>query len=110
MVERPILAEPFESVAIDLVGPLPKGKGGNRYILTYICLATRWPEAEPLRSITAKAVMDGLWSIFSRTSVPERILTDQGSQFCGKVMTQLCEHLGIEKYERPPTTPRQTVP
>ncbi len=27
-VERPILAEPFESVAIDLVGPLPKGKGG----------------------------------------------------------------------------------
>ncbi len=82
-VERPILAEPFESVAIDLVGPLPKGKGGNGYILTYVCLATKWPEAVPLRSITAKAVMDGLWSIFSRTSILERILTDQGSQFCG---------------------------
>ncbi len=104
-VERPILAEPFESVAIDLVGPLPKGKGGCRYILTYVCLATRWPEAVPLRTITAKAVMDGLWSIFSRTSVPERILTDQGSQFCGRVMTQLCEHLGIDKVRTSPYHP-----
>ncbi len=25
-VERPVLTEPFESVAIDLVGPLPKRK------------------------------------------------------------------------------------
>ncbi len=104
-VERPILAEPFESVAIDLVGPLPKGKGGNRYILTYVCLATKWPEAVPLRSITAKAVVDGLWSIFSRTSIPERILTDQGSQFCGKVMCQLCEQLGIDKVRTSPYHP-----
>ncbi len=105
VVERPILAEPFESVAIDLVGPLPKGKGGNRYILTYICLATRWPEAVPLKSITAKAVMEGLWSIFSRTSVPERILSDQGSQFCGRVMVQMCEQLGIEKVRTSPYHP-----
>ena len=47
-VERPVLSEPFESVAIDIVGSLPKGKGGCRYLLTYICLATRWPEAVPL--------------------------------------------------------------
>lgn len=27
MVARPVLTEPFESVAIDIVGPLPKAKG-----------------------------------------------------------------------------------
>ncbi len=27
-VERPVLSEPFEDVSVDLVGPLPKGKGG----------------------------------------------------------------------------------
>ncbi len=97
VVERPILAEPFESVAIDLVGPLPKGKNGNRYILTYICLATKWPEAVPLRAITAKSVVEGLWLIFSRTSIPERVLSDQGTQFCSKVMGQFCEWLGIER-------------
>ncbi len=104
-VERPILSEPFESVAIDLVGPLPKGKGGCRYLLTYVCLATRWPEAVPLRSITAKAVMEGLWSIFVRTSIPERILSDQGSQFCAKVMSQMCEMLGIQKLRTSPYHP-----
>lgn len=36
LVERPIITEPFESVAINVVGPLPKGKGGARYILTLI--------------------------------------------------------------------------
>ncbi len=28
MCERPIVTEPFESVAVDIVGPLPKAKGG----------------------------------------------------------------------------------
>ncbi len=104
-IERPVLAEPFESVAVDLVGPLPKGKGGCRYILTYVCLATKWPEAVPLRSITAKSVMEGLWSIFSRTSIPERVLSDQGGQFCGKVMGQLSEWLGIDKVRTSPYHP-----
>ncbi len=104
-VDRPVLSEPFEQVAIDLVGPLPKGKGGCRFILTYVCLATRWPEAVPLRSITAKAVVEGLWSIFSRTSVPEVVLSDQGSQFCGKVMNQLCSWLGVEKVRTSPYHP-----
>ncbi len=105
-VERPLLSEPFEDVAVDLVGPLlPKGKGGNMYLLTYVYLATRWPEAVPLRNIHAKTVMDELWSIFSRTSIPERVLIDQGSQFCGKVMKDMCSWLGIEKVRTSPYHP-----
>ncbi len=41
MVERPIVSVPFESVAVDIVGPLPKAKRGVRYLFTYVCLATR---------------------------------------------------------------------
>ncbi len=33
--ERLIVTEPFRSVAIDLVGPLPKARGGVKYLLTY---------------------------------------------------------------------------
>ena len=104
-VERPMLTEPFESVAVDLVGPLPKGRGGNRYLLTCICLATRWPEAVPLRSVTAKAVAEGLWSIFSRTAIPEKILSDQGAQFCSRLVKELCELLGIERLRTSPYHP-----
>ncbi len=104
-VERPIMAEPFESIAIDLVGPLPKGKGRYRYLLTYVCLATRWPEAVPLKNITARSVVEGLWSIFSRTSIPELILSDQGTQFCSKMMKEFSGWLGIEKIRTSPYHP-----
>ena len=35
--------------------------------------------------------------IFSRTALPFSLLTDQGSQFIGRLMTELCESLGIDK-------------
>ena len=95
MVERPVLSEPFEQMAFDLVDPLPKAKGGYRYVLTAVCMATKWPEAIPLRSITAKAVAEGMLCIFSRMALPLEILTDQGSQFVGKLMRELCLLLGI---------------
>jgi hypothetical protein len=50
---RPIPAfeEPFSRVIIDCVGPLPKTKSGNQYLLTIMCASTRFPEAIPLRNI-----------------------------------------------------------
>ena len=63
MVTRPVIQVPFESVAIDIMGPLPKGKKGSRYILTYVCLASRWPEAVALKSVTANTVAEALVEI-----------------------------------------------
>jgi len=41
MVEREVVTVPGERVAIDLVGPLPKARGGFEYMLTCVDLATR---------------------------------------------------------------------
>ena len=45
----PVISTPFSRMAFDLVVPLPKSKSGNRYILTCLCLASKYPEAAPLR-------------------------------------------------------------
>lgn len=95
MVERPVLTEPFEALAMDLVGPLPKAKGGVRFVLTVIDLASRWPDAVPLKTVTARAVADGLIDIFSRTALPLVIQSDQGAQFTGSLVKNLCELLGV---------------
>ena len=58
------------SIAFDLVGPLPKGTGGKKYLFNYIDLATRWLDAIPLCSITAKQAALGMLDIFSRTGIP----------------------------------------
>ena len=47
--QMPIISEPFQRIAVDLVGPLhPITDRGNRYILTIIDYATRYPEANAL--------------------------------------------------------------
>ena len=105
LMERQVMSEPFETMGFDIVGPFPKGKNGCRFLLTAICLATKWPEAVPLRSITAKAVALGMIDIFSRTGIPLELVTDQGSQFVGSVVTALCANLKIGKLKTTPYHP-----
>ena len=105
LIEREVLTEPFEVLAFDIVGPMPKGKGGCRFLLTAICMASKWPEAIPLRSITAKAVAQGMMEIFARTGIPLQLLTDQGSQFVGSLVTKLCRNLNIDKIKTTPYHP-----
>ena len=56
----PAFDEPFSRILIDYVGPLPKTKSGNQYLLTIMCTSTCFPEAVPLRNIKAKILLR-LW-------------------------------------------------
>ncbi|GFU58725.1 hypothetical protein TNCV_932672 [Trichonephila clavipes] len=73
---------PFEIVNIDVIGPIqpPSGRG-HKYVLCMMDQHTRWPEAVPLRSLTAKNACDSLLQIFSRTGIPSIIASDQGTNF-----------------------------
>nr|KAI8732572.1 hypothetical protein BgiMline_029297 [Biomphalaria glabrata] len=63
--KTPLIDTPFKRVSVDLLGPLPRTKRRNAYILCVICQASRWPEAAPLPSIDAKHVADALFTIFT---------------------------------------------
>lgn len=56
----PAASESFSKVLIDCVGPLPPTKVGCKFLLTFMCLSTRLPEAIPLRIIRAKNVVKAL--------------------------------------------------
>ncbi len=47
----PVLGEPFERILIDCVGPLPKTKSGNSYLLTLMCASTRFPKSNQITFI-----------------------------------------------------------
>jgi len=76
---------------------LSKERGGYWFVLTYICLASRWREAAPLKVITAKAVAKAMMEVMCRTNIPLTILTDQGSQFVGRLTRELCQLLLVEQ-------------
>ena len=77
----PIIEIPFDRMALDKVGPLPKTSRGHRYILVLVDYATRYHEALPHRAATTKAVAKELMLLFSRVGISSEVLTDQGSCF-----------------------------
>jgi len=52
---------PKQRVHIDIIGPLPRTKHGNRYIMTVICSFTKWVEAYALPNQRAKTCARALW-------------------------------------------------
>ena len=61
----------MHSVVIDLIGPINPSSSGFSYILTHICLTTKYADAVPLKSLSANAACDALlqiWEIWVATS------------------------------------------
>ena len=86
----PRIDVPFRRVATDLIGPLkPVTYIKNRYILTLVDYATRYPEAVPLASIDIETVAEALVSIFSRVGIPNEVLTDMGTSAVMKEVSRL---------------------
>ena len=96
----PVCGEPFSHVLIDCVGPLPKTKLGNQYLLTIMCKTTRFPEAVPLRNIEVPKIVESLIKFFTFVGLPVSIQPDQGSNFMSNIMQQVMYHqLGIKQYK-----------
>ncbi|XP_063813536.1 uncharacterized protein LOC135053191, partial [Pseudophryne corroboree] len=103
----PIVGEPFQRVAVDIVSPLPvPSRSGKRYILTVVDYATRYPEAVALSAITAEKVADALLGIFSRVGFPSEILTDQGTQFMSDLVQCLWAKCGVRQLRTAPYHPQ----
>ena len=102
----PLIETPFERVGIDLVGPIaPITDRKNRYILTLVDYANRYPEAIPLPGIEAERVAEALFNMFTRLGFPSEILTDLGSQFTSEVMKEVSRLLSIHMLNTTPYHP-----
>ena len=94
-----MIEEPFSRVLVDSVGPLPKTRSGNSYLLTIMCVATRFPEAIPLRNIKACSVIKALIRFFTLVGLPKHIQSDQGSNFMSNVFQQVMHQLHITQHK-----------
>ena len=97
----------FEHIHVDIVGPLPTTSEGYRYCVTMIDRRTRWPEAYPVKEITAeeiaRVIYEG-WIV--RFGCPLKLTSDQGRQFESSLFLQLMKIMGISKSRTTPYHPQ----
>ncbi|GFS98372.1 retrovirus-related Pol polyprotein from transposon 412 [Trichonephila clavipes] len=73
---------PFERIAFDILGPLPRTASGNKYLLVVMDYFTKWPEVYPIPDQEAPTVAEAVvqhW--ISRYGVPLQLHSDQGRNF-----------------------------
>eukprot|EP00745_Piridium_sociabile_P002381 TRINITY_DN1145_c0_g1_i6.p1 TRINITY_DN1145_c0_g1~~TRINITY_DN1145_c0_g1_i6.p1 ORF type:complete len:1434 (+),score=199.20 TRINITY_DN1145_c0_g1_i6:329-4630(+) len=103
LAKMPVVEVPFQKIAVDLIGPFsPTSNNGFRWVLTVMDVATRYPEAIPLRKIDTVSVAEALMVVFSRVGYPEEILSDCGSQFISDLMKEIYRLLSIRSIHTSP--------
>ena len=93
-------ADVLSRVHIDILGPVTKTKEGYRYILLIVDSFTKWCEAFPMKTMEATEVADILYRDFiTRFGAPEILVSDQGRNFIGKLIQNLCKIFQITKVQ-----------
>ena len=88
---------PWETVSIDIVGPLPVDGKSHRYIVTMMDVYSRYLIASPVKNHTASTVSRCLYeSVVAYFGAPRSILSDRGTEFTGMIWESLAQLLGAK--------------
>ena len=91
------VGQPFERLGMDIVGPLPETRKGNKYMVVATEYLTKWPEARAIPDAKAASVVSFFYEdIISRHGCPKILLTDQGTHFVNQMLDELCLVMGIK--------------
>ena len=101
-----VTSEPLELVCIDYL-KLERSKGGYENILVITDHFTKYAQAFPTLDQKAETVAKVLWGSFiQHYGFPARIHADQGRNFEGQVIQELCRISGIKKSRTTPYHPQ----
>ena len=78
------------------LGALPPSSRGYEFLYVAIDKFTKWTEAVPVAKITASTAVQFIRGIVCRFGVPNRIITDNGTQFTSGVFNEYCDEIGIK--------------
>ena len=99
--ELPPAEKPLDRISVDLTD-LTNGYQGYRYVLTVMCHYSRFVAFYPLRNKTSEAVANSMRKYFLTIGVPNKLISDRGTEFTGYEFQQVCEQFNV--------TANQTLP
>uniref|UniRef100_H3A008 ribonuclease H n=1 Tax=Latimeria chalumnae TaxID=7897 RepID=H3A008_LATCH len=97
---------PWHSIFMDYIDGLPRAPGGHTHLLVVVCAFTKWVEAFPMTTTTAKATAKVLLRLFSTWGIPDTVDSDRGPHFANEVMEQTLAALGVKHHLHIPYRPQ----
>lgn len=96
MGDPKVCSRPFETISIDLVGPLPRSRSGFTFLFVVVCCFSKYCLLFPLRRAVGKSVAQCLETVFLTHGVPRTVVADNGTQFTGSELKSM-----FQKYDIP---------
>ena len=86
---------------MDVMGPFVRAKGsGNKFIVVYTCVMTRYVEAIALRVQNAPSLARGLVErVMCRHGCPRVLLSDRGLPFLSELAHEVYRLLRVRKID-----------
>ncbi|KAL7293051.1 hypothetical protein TKK_0013495 [Trichogramma kaykai] len=104
-----VVERPWVIVASDLM-EFPRSKSGNKYLIVFQDLFTRWIEVKPLRKADGKSVARALEElILFRWETPEYFLSDNGKEFDNKLLASVLQEYGVKHVTTAPYNPQSNA-
>jgi len=86
---------PFAKWGVDIVGPMPLGKGSRKFLVVAVDYFTKWVEAEALAAITTTNITSFLWrSVVCRSGGGVQNFVSETT------MPRYCVHKRMGKWRR----------
>lgn len=88
---------PFQLISVDIMGPFPKSKLNNQYLLVVVDWFTKYTFLHRMKRATTKEICNFMEnSVFLQFGVPMTIVCDNGSQFISKEFKALLSSYNVK--------------
>ena len=98
----PLPNQPWDEVAVDLMGLLPSGE----HLLVLVDYYSRWMEADVIRTTSSKTITHCLDAQFARHGLPKGLHANNGSNLVSKEVEDYLNEMEIEHCYTTPLWPR----
>lgn len=102
MFVRELPSQPWNTLAMDMLGPLPSGES----ILVLIDLYSRYRLTEVLLKTTSDDIIEKLRHNFLRIGIPAVLISDNARNFSSQKMEEFCSRFGIQLKHTTPYWPQ----
>ena len=86
---------PFEHIAVDTITGFPTTTRGNNVILVITDICTRFKIFLPMQTKSALETARNLWQHFCTFPLPKIMQSDNGTEFCNKVIQEMLTLSGV---------------